>query len=97
MPCHLAQMNALERDDPDTWDALMSGDFVEQKSEIPFTRVFTDQALAQEIKVLKQHGGIIGLTQDDNTLDGLIHITPHLSRIVKQFLISFTESSGNEI
>lgn len=49
MPVHLAQMNALEQDDPATWEALKSGDFVVTKSEVPFTHLFTDQALEQEI------------------------------------------------
>ena len=32
-----------------TWEALKSGDFVVAKSEFPFTALFTDQALEQEI------------------------------------------------
>ena len=52
-PVHLAQMRALEEDDPETWDALKSGAFVVAQSEISFTRLFTDQALEQEIKKLK--------------------------------------------
>ena len=47
MPLHLAQMNALEQDDPATRDALKSGDFVVAKSEVPFTQLFTDQTLEQ--------------------------------------------------
>ena len=43
MPVHLAQMNALENDDPVTWEALKSGDFVVAKSDVAFTRSFTDQ------------------------------------------------------
>lgn len=34
MPVHLAQMIALEHDDPTTWEALKEGDFVVAKSEI---------------------------------------------------------------
>ncbi len=48
MPVHLAQMNALEKDDPKTWNALKSGAFVVAKSEIPFTHLFTDQVLEQD-------------------------------------------------
>ena len=53
MPVHLAQMNVLEHDDPTTWETLKSGDFVVAKSEVPFTYLFTDQSLEQEIKRLK--------------------------------------------
>ena len=65
MPVHLAQMNALEMEDPVTWEALKSGDFVVAKSEVPFTHLFTDQTLEQEIKYLKRHGGMVGLSQDE--------------------------------
>ena len=50
MPVHLAQMNALETKDPETWSAMKSGGFVVDKSEIPFTHMFIDQGLEQEIK-----------------------------------------------
>ena len=42
MPVHLAQMDALEQDNPVTWEALKSGDFVVAKSDVPFTHLFTD-------------------------------------------------------
>ena len=48
MPVHLAQMNALEENYPETWEALKSGAFVVAKSEAPFTNLLTDQALEQE-------------------------------------------------
>ena len=51
------------------------------KSDVAFTRLFADQALRQEIKMLKLHGGIVGLSQDDYALDRLVTTTPHLSRI----------------
>ena len=71
MPVHLAQMNALETEDPETWNALKSGGCVVAKSEIPFTDMFTDQALEQEIK-LKGQGGMVGLNRDEGALDHLV-------------------------
>ena len=50
MPVYLAQMNSLEEEDPETWNELKSGAFVVARSNIPFTQLFTDQALEQEIK-----------------------------------------------
>ena len=93
MPVHLAQMNALEDDDPETWDALKSGNFVVAKSEIPFTHLFTDQALEQEIKKLKGHGGMVGLTRDEAALDRLVTTTPHIARLVNQYLNRFPKAS----
>ena len=49
MPVHLAQMNALGKDDPVTWEPLKSGDFVVAKSDVAFTHLFTDQTLEQEM------------------------------------------------
>ena len=92
MPVYLAQMNALEREDPETWEALKCRDFVVAKSEVPFTCLFTDQALEQEIKGLKRHGGMVGLSQDEVALDRLVTTTPHVARIVKQFLNDFSPS-----
>jgi hypothetical protein len=95
MPVHLAQMNALEQDDPVTWEALKAGEFVLAKSEVPFTCLFTDQTLEQKIKELKRHGGMVGLSQDETGLDRLVTTTPHLARIVKQYLNSFPKESSS--
>jgi len=61
------------------------------KSEVSFTCLFTDQALEQEIRGLKRHGGIVGLSQDEAALDRLVAITPHLARIVQGYLSGFSE------
>ena len=63
------------------------------KSDVAFTCLFTDQTLEQEIKILKRHGGIVGLSQDDSAFDRLITTTPHLSRNVGQYLNSFPQTS----
>ena len=82
-------MNFLEKDDPTTWKALKEGDFVVAKSEIPFTKLFTDQALEQLIKELKCYGGIVGLSQNENDLDRLDPLLPHLTNFMKQYLQRF--------
>ena len=71
--------------------AVMSTEYV--KSEVPFTRLFTNETLEQEIKELKRHGGMVGLSQDEDALDRLVITTPHLAHIVKQFLNSFPQST----
>ena len=72
MPVHLAQMNALETEDSETWCALKSGGFVVIKPEIPFTHLFTGQALEQEIIKLKVQGEVVGLSRDEGALDRLV-------------------------
>ena len=54
--------------------------------------MFTDQALEHQIKDLKKHGGMVGLSQDEAALDRLITITPHLAELVNLFLDGFTKS-----
>ena len=97
MPVHLAQMNPLEQDDPVTREALKSGDFVVAKSEIPFTHLFTDQTLEQEIKSMKNHGGMVGLSKDEVAVDRLVTTTPHLACIVKQYLSSFSQAPDSSL
>ena len=86
MPIYLGQMRALEEDDPETWKALKEGDFVVSKSSVPFVNVFTDQGLEQEIKTLKGSGGIVGITQDAESLDRKLTISPYLCRQVTGYL-----------
>jgi len=66
------------------------------KSEVPFTCMFTDQTLEQEIKTLKRHDGIVGLSPDEGVLDRLVTITPHLAQIVQQYLTAFNANDGGE-
>ena len=97
MPVHLAQMNALEEDDPETWNALKSGDFVVARSEIPFSLLFTDQALEQEIKKLKGHGGMVGLTRNEAALDRLVTTTPYLAALLNHYLNDFPKATGASV
>ena len=62
-------------------------------NDVAFICLFTDQILEQEIKMLKRHGGIVGLNQDDSALDRLVTTTSHLFRIVRQYLNRFPQTS----
>ena len=95
MPVHLAQMHELKTTDPLTWEALKNGDFVVTKSMKAFCNMFTDQGLEQEIKALKQHGALPGITQDEAALDRFVTTAPHLYRLVQQFLAPFP-SGGDD-
>ena len=41
-------MKALQKNDPETWQARKSGDFAGKKSGIPITNLFVDQNLEQK-------------------------------------------------
>ena len=75
MPVYVGDMYTLKADDPVTWEALKSGDFVVNNSNIAFSNLFTDQALEQEIKKLKSHGGIVGISQQETALERLLTIS----------------------
>ena len=85
MPLHLAQMNELQTQSPETWKALKEGDFCVKKTGTPFTNLFVDQTLEQEIRGLKVAGGITGLTQNESALNRFLLTTPELTRIVADF------------
>ena len=89
MPVHLAQMNQLETQDPTTWKALKEGNNCVKKTDSPFTALFADQALEQKIKELKGVGGLVGITQDEVSLDRIIHTLPHITSIVNDWLGRF--------
>ena len=46
---------------------------------------------------MKRHGGMVGLTQDEEALDRLVTISPVLTRLVKSFLAGFPQvtATGN--
>ena len=94
MPVHLAQMKALEKENPLTWDALESWDFCVRKSDTPFTYLFVDTILGQEIKKLKGIGGITGLIQHDEILDRFLLTAPELFRFVEDFQVRYTGVGG---
>ena len=89
MLVYLQQITSLQQEDPVTWRSMKDGAFVVAKTGVLFTLLFTDQALEQEIKELKGHGVIVGLSQDERTLDRLVTITPHLACIIEQYLQAF--------
>ena len=94
MPVHLAEMRALEKDDPETWKILCDGNFIAAHSKVPFTALFNDQSLEQKIKELKRYGGIVGRSQDEVVLDRLLITAPHLARIAKDYLKGFPRSKS---
>ena len=88
-------MYELQKNDPATWERLKK-DFVVTKSTEAFCNLFVDQALEQEIKELKRHGHLPGLTQDEDAMNRFITIAPHLVRYVAKFLSTFPKSDIRE-
>ena len=55
--------------------------------------MFVDQTLEQEIKMMKQHGGLVELTQDEAEFDRLLTIL----HLVRQFLNTFPKISKSGV
>ena len=81
IPIYLGQMTELKLTDAATWE-LLKRDFVVTKSTQKFCNLFVDQGLEQVIKDLKQYGALPGLTQDEESFNRFITISPHLARFV---------------
>ena len=76
VPLHLAQMNQVKHNDPETWQALERGDFAVARFGIPFTDLFVDHVLEQKIQQLKVVGGITGITQNKEALERYFSLHP---------------------
>ena len=64
---YIADMRSLETSSPEVWRAFMDGDFSIQKSDIPATAIGRDHAGEQQNKVIKNRGGVTGITCNENS------------------------------
>ena len=87
VPYHIVQLQQLKEDDVETWSSLEEN-FSVIRSGIPFTNLFVDQTLEQQIRGLKVAGGITGITQNKSALDRYLLIAPETKRIVDEFQAS---------
>ena len=58
--------------------------------------MFVDQGLEQEIKGLKRHGALPGITQDDEALDWFLTTAPYLVRLVDKYMQLFPKAQKLE-
>ena len=82
---YLGEMCKLKREDPATCERLKKDPVVSNSTEA-FVNLFIDQALEQEIKEIKRHGHLPGLTQDEEGMNRFITVAPYLTKIVEKYL-----------
>ena len=82
---YLANMTNVKISDYESWQYL-GENYSIIKSKIPFVGIGTDHALEQENNVMKVAGGVIGLTQNQATLNRFCLNAPILSSLTQQFL-----------
>ena len=81
LPVYLSCMQNTEKNHPDVWAEFLKGNFCVIKNEAPFPSIAPDHALEQENRRLKVHGGVIGITQNENALKCFFLIAPELKRM----------------
>ena len=64
MPVYIANMRALESDEPEIWNAMRNGQLSVQKRKIPFTSIGVDHAGEQINKLIKVDGGLTGMSSN---------------------------------
>ena len=96
MPFYIKSQYALKDSDPETWDALKSGDFCVTKSNIPFVSLGVDHAGEQENKVLKIDGGLVGIANNANARERYCVTAPIISRMVTELSEHMSNTSSTQ-
>lgn len=78
---YLADIKLLETKHPDLWTEFYSGNWVVNKTTVPFCSLGTDEALEHENKKMKVLGGVVNITQRKQALTRFFLTSPELSRL----------------
>ena len=84
MPYYVASQHALQESDPPVWQALAGGEFSVAKNDLPFTAIGVDHAGEQENKVLKVHGGLRGIANNENARNRFFIVAPIINRLCSE-------------
>ena len=91
---HLRDMMILSEKHPDVYRQFKLGKFVVAKSKNNFSLISVDQGHEQNNAVLKNDGGIIGLTQDSDALVKWTISGPETVRVIAEFEKSIVGKSN---
>ena len=78
---HLAEMEALSVEDPETWANLRSGLWSPNKKGFNFCCLGADEALEQVNRKLKVTGGLVGISLKPETLTKYFLVAPYCAKI----------------
>ena len=85
LPLYISTMQQTEQQHPEIWAEFMKGNFCVTKGVAGFTSIGPDHGIEQENRELKVIGGIVGITQNEKSLDKYFLIAPELSNIQQEF------------
>ncbi len=74
----------MQESDPPVWQALAVGEFSVAKNDLPFTAIGVDHAGEQENKVLKVHGGLRGIANNENARNRFFGGAPMINRLCSE-------------
>ena len=77
---YIASMLVLKQTDPSTSEYLEEN-FSVNNTCMPFTSIGSDHALKQNNRMMKTIGGIVGLTQNQSSLNRYFMIAPVLNQL----------------
>jgi hypothetical protein len=83
-PVYLADMRTLAETDPCIWEEFMTGNWVVNKSLVPFCAIGADHALEQTNRMMKVAGGLVGITLNARARTKFFLVAPELARLVEE-------------
>ena len=84
MSLYLADMDTLCRSDPAIWKEFMDGNWVVNKSKLPFCALGADHALEQVNRSMKVSGGLIGITLNPSARTKFFLIAPEMANLAQE-------------
>jgi len=91
---HLCDMVALSHLHPEMYQEFMKGHFTVQKTKHAFSKIAIDQAHEQNNVVVKNDGGVIGLSEFPCALQRWMVSGPEMARLVNEFEASIDRSQA---
>ena len=85
LPLYISTMQQTEKQHPEIWAEFMKGNFCITKGVAGFTSIGPDHGIEQENRELKVIGDIVGITQNEKSLDKYFLIAPELSNLQHEF------------
>ena len=84
-PLYIFTMQETEKDHSEVWAEFVKGNFCVTKGVAGFTSIGPDHGIKQENRELKVISGIVGIMQNEKSLDKYFLIAPELSNLQREF------------
>ena len=84
VPVYISDMKSIQSTDPDIWDEFEQGNFVVNKSDIPFCAIGPDHGIEHVNRSMKVTGGLVGITLNEAARARFFLAAPELSRLSEE-------------